>query len=99
VEDERTFHNLADATLNGIESGCSALEDIVDGLDISSSMGVLTIKLGEKGTYVLNKQTPNRQIWWSSPLSGPRRYQWDVSTSTWVSTRDGNVMTHTLVQR
>ena len=30
--------------------------------------GVLTIKLGPKGTYVINKQTPNRQMWLSSPL-------------------------------
>lgn len=30
--------------------------------------GVLTLRLGESGTYVINKQTPNRQIWWSSPI-------------------------------
>lgn len=29
---------------------------------------VLTLKLGALGTYVLNKQTPNRQIWLSSPV-------------------------------
>jgi frataxin len=28
------------------------------------------------GTYVLNKQPPNRQIWISSPVSGPKRYDW-----------------------
>ena len=36
--------------------------------------GVLTVNLGgEQGIYVINKQTPNRQIWLSSPLSGPKR--------------------------
>jgi frataxin-like iron-binding protein CyaY len=30
--------------------------------------GILTINLGDFGTYVLNKQTPNRQIWFSSPV-------------------------------
>jgi frataxin len=30
--------------------------------------GVLTIRLGDKGTYVINKQTPNRQLWFSSPI-------------------------------
>lgn len=30
--------------------------------------GVLTIKLGKRGTFVLNKQAPNRQIWLSSPV-------------------------------
>lgn len=32
---------------------------------------VLTLKLGELGTYVLNKQTPNRQLWLSSPVRYP----------------------------
>ncbi|KAJ1549013.1 Mitochondrial chaperone Frataxin, partial [Cladochytrium tenue] len=36
--------------------------------------GVLTVKTGVGGTYVINKQPPNRQIWLSSPISGPRRF-------------------------
>jgi frataxin len=31
--------------------------------------GVLTLKLGQRGTYVINKQPPNKQIWLSSPIS------------------------------
>ena len=30
--------------------------------------GVLTLTLGDNGTYVINKQPPNKQIWLSSPL-------------------------------
>ena len=37
------------------------------------SQGVLTLNLGSHGTYVINKQAPNKQIWMSSPLSGPVR--------------------------
>lgn len=33
-----------------------------------SQSGVLTLKLGDKGTYVINKQPPNKQIWLSSPF-------------------------------
>jgi hypothetical protein len=29
---------------------------------------VLTLRLGDLGTYVVNKQAPNRQIWLSSPV-------------------------------
>ena len=37
--------------------------------------GVLTVKLGGTfGTYVINKQTPNKQLWLSSPVSGPARF-------------------------
>ena len=36
---------------------------------------MLTINLGgDYGVYVINKQTPNKQIWLSSPISGPQRY-------------------------
>ena len=52
--------------------------------------GVLTVKLGDQGTYVLNKQGPNRQIWSSSPVSGPVRYDWDEGR--WVYQRDGHEM-------
>lgn len=62
--------------------------------------GVLTVKLGEKGTYVINKQTPNRQIWFSSPISGPKRFDMvttlqktspggSTETVQWVDHRDG----------
>ncbi|OAF64638.1 hypothetical protein A3Q56_07658 [Intoshia linei] len=44
-------------------------------MDISLSNGVLTIILpNKKGTYVINRQIPTKQIWFSSPLSGPKRF-------------------------
>jgi frataxin len=67
-------------------------ECIEDGFDLSLAMGVLTLKLGPKGTYVINKQTPNRQLWWSSPVSGPKRYNWDTSARRWKNSRDGHDM-------
>lgn len=45
------------------------------------SAGVLTVYIDGKGTWVINKQPPNRQIWLSSPISGPRRFDW-VETGT-----------------
>lgn len=30
-------------------------------------MGVLNLRLAGHGTYVINKQPPNKQIWFSSP--------------------------------
>jgi frataxin len=40
--------------------------------------GILNILLRDGGEYVLNKQPPSKQIWLSSPKSGPRRYDWVV---------------------
>ena len=37
------------------------------------TQGVMTLSLGDHGTYVINKQAPNKQLWMSSPISGPNR--------------------------
>lgn len=62
--------------------------------------GVMTIVLPPHGTYVLNKQPPNKQIWLSAPVSGPKRYDWVVKGNTaetqrgeWVYLRDGSTLT------
>ncbi|CAI5488653.1 unnamed protein product [Closterium sp. Naga37s-1] len=41
-----------------------------------TQQGVLTLRLGQHGIFVINKQAPNRQIWLSSPQSGPARFDW-----------------------
>jgi frataxin-like iron-binding protein CyaY len=39
----------------------------------SSQQGVLNISLTSKNvSWVINKQTPNRQLWWSSPIRSAR---------------------------
>lgn len=58
--------------------------------------GVLTVRLGSHGTYVINKQTPNRQIWLSSPVSGPFRF--DYHEGKWVYSRDGHELLQQLQQ-
>lgn len=59
-----------------------------DDFDVNYAMGVLTANVSRKiGTYVINKQTPNRQIWLSSPVSGPKRY--DLIGEKWVYSHDG----------
>ncbi|KFM62886.1 Frataxin, mitochondrial, partial [Stegodyphus mimosarum] len=55
--------------------------------DVNYSNDVLKISLDETGEYVLNKQTPNRQIWLSSPISGPKRY--DYIDGEWIYKHDG----------
>jgi frataxin len=60
---------------------------MMNAAEVSLSSGVLTITLPPHGTWVINKQTPNQQIWWSSPVSGPRRYEYDTDHQTWVATR------------
>lgn len=37
--------------------------------DVVGTDGVVTIKFSGNKVYVINKQTPNKQIWLSSPFS------------------------------
>lgn len=94
---ESDYHRKADDTLETIQDTLEYyFEDFADdmeknfstnGLEINYASGVLTITIPPHGTWVLNKQTPNRQIWWSSPLTGPRRYEWDEEGERWVWTK------------
>ncbi|XP_012479773.1 frataxin, mitochondrial [Gossypium raimondii] len=86
-EDE--FHRIANSTIHDLQEKLEEYGDIVDmdGFDVDYGNEVLTLKLGALGTYVMNKQTPNRQIWLSSPISGPSRFDWDHDTQAWVYRR------------
>ncbi|KAF5746021.1 putative Frataxin mitochondrial precursor [Tripterygium wilfordii] len=88
---EEDFQSLADLTIHDLQEKLEEYGDDIqiDGFDIDYGSDVLTVKLGALGTYVLNKQTPNRQIWLSSPVSGPSRYDWDKDVQTWVYRRTG----------
>lgn len=80
-KDAMDFHHNCNETLESLLEKLEGLEDYCEKLptdfDVILSDGVLTVTFGAKiGTYVINKQTPNHQIWLSSPVSGPKRYDW-----------------------
>ncbi|ESO88094.1 hypothetical protein LOTGIDRAFT_126633 [Lottia gigantea] len=92
------YEELADETLDSLTEYFEDLPDKIScdsDYDVIFGSGVLTIKFGEKhGTYVINKQTPNQQIWLSSPLSGPKRY--DYINGSWIYKHDGISLHHLL---
>ena len=86
-----------------LDSLCEFFDDLAETYDVSDyydvmfDNGVLTVKVSrEVGTYVLNKQSPNKQIWLSSPVSGPKRY--DFVDGGWKHLRDGSYL-HELIKR
>eukprot|EP00955_Chlamydomonas_euryale_P000194 2077-Chlamydomonas_euryale.AAC.9 len=86
---EEQYQKEADTLLDMLHDAFEEyIEDLgLDGGDVEYSQGVLTVKVGGgHGTFVLNKQTPNRQIWLSSPVSGPLRFDWHGGK--WVYRRD-----------
>lgn len=86
---ESAFHAEADKTLVNISDNLALLEDEFD-LELEYAQGVLSVEVPSHGKWVLNKQAPNQQIWWSSPVSGPLRFECKKVTGQWVSTRNAN---------
>ncbi|KAL7565291.1 hypothetical protein ACA910_014582 [Epithemia clementina (nom. ined.)] len=102
-QSEADYHHTADATLEAL---MDAIESALEGLKVSEdenfevnlAAGVLTIQIPPHGTWVINKQTPNQQLWWSSPLSGPKRFEYEESKQAWLPTKDGDDLVHLLSQ-
>jgi frataxin len=87
------FHVEADRTIDVVLNECEKIVDLLDDdnneFDYKYAEGVINIEFGSSiGTFVLNKQTPNRQLWLSSPISGPNRYDFDHAAQQWQSNRD-----------
>ncbi|XP_055617102.1 frataxin homolog, mitochondrial [Toxorhynchites rutilus septentrionalis] len=105
--DSATFEAVCSDTL---ESLCEYFEQLVEetssltAADVTYGDGVLTINFGHPhGTYVINRQSPNRQIWLSSPTSGPKRYDFipyesESDKGFWIYKHDG-ISLHELLQR
>ncbi|CAH2237942.1 jg4636 [Pararge aegeria aegeria] len=101
--DPVVFEKVCNETL---ESLYEYFEELIDqssnlkGADVTFSDGVLTVALGPNyGTYVINRQTPNKQIWLSSPTSGPKRYDLILDNGGyWIYKHDG-VTLHKLLQQ
>ncbi|SLM34195.1 mitochondrial iron uptake protein [Lasallia pustulata] len=101
---EQTYHERADAYINELVSKLESLQEEKEDVDCEYSAGVLNLVFPPNGTYVLNKQPPNKQIWLSSPISGPKRYDYVIQgegqhekqgsgQGKWVYLRDGTTLT------
>src|SRR3990167_3032210 len=56
------YETIANETLESLTDAFEILlERHNSGTDVTYSNGVLTVELNKYGTYVINKQTPNRQ--------------------------------------
>ena len=97
--DLNNYVRMSNETMESLNDRFSELiedHDNLMGADTTLADGVLTVKLNEHGTYVINKQTPNQQIWLSSPVSGPYRY--DIFRNSWVYKHTGETL-HALLDR
>jgi frataxin len=95
------FHERADEYLNELVERLEEAQEKNPDIEVEYSAGVLRVDfISKQLSYVLNKQPPNKQIWLSSPISGPKRFDWVVlqegqnakeggGQGDWVYLRDG----------
>lgn len=87
------YNQISNMYLEDLGDELEAIGDDHPSIDFELSQGVLTLNTS-KGTYVINRQPPNKQMWLSSPISGPNRY--DLVGGQWVSLRDNGKLTELL---
>ena len=94
------YEQIAENTLQSLSDYFDSLPTIVPcskQFDVNLADAVLTVVISDDvGTYVINKQTPNKQIWLSSPISGPKRY--DLVKDRWIYLHDNSCL-HDLLER
>jgi len=88
--DATAFEDLAEKTIESLFDSID--EAIGDDADVDLENGILTVELEDGRQYVINKHSPNQQIWLSSPISGAAHYGYDDESGAWVSTRSSDVL-------
>lgn len=87
------YNRISNDYLEDLGDELEAVGEDYPSVDFELSQGVLTLNT-TKGTYVINRQPPTKQMWLSSPLTGPNRY--DLIGGQWVSLRDHGKLTELL---
>ena len=80
---ESEFHGAVDAVLARIESSLEGEDD----LDVDLESGILTVTCGDGSRVIVNRQTPNREIWVAA-RSGGFHFRW--KDGAWRDTRSGD---------
>jgi CyaY protein len=87
---ETEFNRQVDAILLKIESALDASD--ID-LDYETVGGILEIECANGSKIIINRQTPNREIWVAAKSGG---FHFRAEKTRWIDTRDGRELSHAL---
>jgi len=79
---ESDFHRAVDAVLERVESSLAEQDE----LDIDLEGGVLTVTCPDESRIIVNRQTPNREIWVAARSGG---FHFASREGAWRDTRSG----------
>ena len=77
---ESDFHRAVDAVLERVETALGEHDD----LDVDSEEGVLTVTCPDGSRIIVNRQTPNREIWVAARSGG---FHFVLRDGLWRDTR------------
>jgi len=88
--EETEFNRIAEATFEAMMGSLEPLDDS-GALEVEFNHNILSITLHSGQQFILNKHTPTRQLWLSSPRSGGLHFSFDPATQTWI-VPDGRIL-------
>ena len=80
--EETEFHRAVDGVLSRIERAAEAS----GGIDADLEAGILTLECPDGSRIIVNRQTPNREVWVAA-RSGGFHFAW--KDGAWRDTRSG----------
>ncbi len=92
--DESEFHKRVDAILGAIES---AMDEVDADIDAELNGGILSLTFGDGSKVIVNRQTPNREIWVAA-RSGGFHFRWGSKdgVADWYDTRSAEPLSRLL---
>jgi iron donor protein CyaY len=80
---EKDFYQLCESSLIKLSEAIEAADQNSQ-LDVEYSDGILEIVITRsKKTYIINRNSGNQKIWYSSPFSGADYFSFDEKTLDW----------------
>jgi len=91
IMNESDFHRGVDAVLARIEEAAEAHDD----LDVDLESGILTLTCPDGSRVIVNRQTPNREIWVAARSGG---FHFRMQDGEWRDTRSGEELVASLTR-
>lgn len=80
---ESDFHRAVDAVLAQVESAVERIDE----LEVDLESGILTVTCPDGSRVIVNRQTPNREIWVAARSGG---FHFSQREGAWRDTRSGD---------
>ena len=90
---EQEFQAEAAAFITRVARWVDRVND--DGLDVTTSDGLLALEFDDGSKYVLNRQSGNHQMWFAA---GARAWHYDWNGREWLDDRDGHPLRARVVE-